>query len=355
MATISVVLSTRDRASHAEVHIGCAFPRAGTCRVGRRTCSWSITPRPTIRRRYCRTFHWPGVPTKVLTVPDGGQPAPRIEAVACARGDVLLFLDDDVVPPEDWIHRMCAPIVDGAADAVGGGVAIAGSVKEEWTRPEHEEWFASTAHWEASREPMLVGANMAIARRVFDTIGGFDEDLRSAPDSAFSLRLVNAGFRLVLRHDIVMMHYLNPTRLTRLGIERQAELRGDAQAFFVHHFGSRHVLLPRLRGMIAAARLRRYRRRNPPVADDVMHAEMKLMQDAAYWPHDRRQRVRPPRYRTDPRAEGLRHRGPWRGPSGAATEQPRRFRLALVTPNFPGGSDQRPGGMATYAARSRRH
>jgi GT2 family glycosyltransferase len=173
-----------------------------------------------------REFQWPEVPVEYLHVGQPGVARGQNAALRRARGRVIMFLDDDVRVPDNWLARLSQPIFAGDADAVGGGVAIAGQVRPSWIRPEHEEWLASTAVWEPTREPVLVGANMAIGRHVFRAIGGFDEDLGWAPDTAFSYRLVAVGFRLVLRHDIVMEHWVEANRFTRAGLARPAMARG---------------------------------------------------------------------------------------------------------------------------------
>jgi glycosyltransferase involved in cell wall biosynthesis len=251
-----------------------------------------------------REFRWAGVAVRRLHVAEPGIARSQNTAIGQARGRVLLFLDDDVRPPQDWLAQLSEPVLSGQADAVGGGIVIPEQVKPPWARPEHEEWLASTAHWERTREPVLVGANMAISRHVFAALGGFDEDLSFAPDTMYSYRLVAAEFRLVLRHDIVTEHHVEPFRFTRAGLTRQAAMRAEFHAFEMRHWSNWQPRFPRLRWLRARWRLARHRAGlvGPLTDENLALAEMRLIQEVAFWPAFIRRRNEPFRYA----AEGAR-------------------------------------------------
>ena len=241
-----------------------------------------------------RDFQWPGVAVHRLHVPERGLARSQNAALRQARGRVILFLDDDVRAPENWLTALSEPVLAGDADAVGGGVVIPEQLKPSWIRPEHEEWLASTAHWEATREPVLIGSNMAIGRHVFRAIGGFDEDLAFAIDTMFSYRLVAAGFKLVIRHDIIVEHWVEAKRFTRAGLEAQARLRAELQAFPVRHWEDRRYSFPYFRWLDAKLRLAMHRATQGRLTDaNLTLPEMRMMQRAAFWPAYLRRRNEP--------------------------------------------------------------
>ena len=101
----------------------------------------------------------------------------RNTGVAASSGDVIVFLDDDAYAEPEWLERLLAPMADSTVAGVGG-----------WIIPHWEsafaDWFPETFYWilgcsyaglpesnHAIRNP--IGANMAISRRVFSSVGGF--------------------------------------------------------------------------------------------------------------------------------------------------------------------------------------
>jgi glycosyltransferase involved in cell wall biosynthesis len=231
-----------------------------------------------------RDFQWPGVVIHRLRVAEAGLARSQNTALRRARGRVVMFLDDDVRAPENWLAELSEPVLSGEADAVGGGVVVAEQVKPSWIRPEHEEWLASTVHWEPAREPVLIGSNMAIGRHVFRAIGGFDEDLGYAIDTMFSYRLVAAGFKLLLRHDITVEHWVEAKRATRAGLEKQARLRAEFQAFAVRHWEGRRFSFPYLRWLGAKLRLAIHRATRGRLTDaNLALPEMRMLQRVSFW------------------------------------------------------------------------
>ena len=63
-----------------------------------------------------------GIP-RVESEPVLGVASARNRALDKATGEVLLWTDDDVRLPRDWIEKMVTPIQQGRMDAVAGGCA----------------------------------------------------------------------------------------------------------------------------------------------------------------------------------------------------------------------------------------
>ena len=105
----------------------------------------------------------------------------RNSGIAAARGEVLVFLDDDAVAAPDWLEKLAATYHQP------GVIAVGGAIEPSW-RVDRPGWFPDEFNWVVgctyrgmprSTTPVrnLIGANMSFRRRVFEDIGGFRNEM----------------------------------------------------------------------------------------------------------------------------------------------------------------------------------
>jgi glycosyltransferase involved in cell wall biosynthesis len=115
----------------------------------------------------------------------------RNRAVAEARGEIIVFGDDDILVEPDWLAQITVPLLADAAarriGAVGGEVVpVFPDGLPDWVR----EWHAPLAFrpdvgpLDAKHSPM--GANLAFPRWVFERLGLFHTALDRAAGNYFS-------------------------------------------------------------------------------------------------------------------------------------------------------------------------
>lgn len=149
----------------------------------------------------------------------------RNRAIAEARGEIILFADDDILVEPDWLRRIAEPFDrdrDGRIGAVGGEVVpVFPDGLPAWVA----DWHSPLAFRKdagplgPSQNPM--GANLAIPRRVFARVGQFHTALDRSGGSYFSggdtdmvRRIRAAGFEVWFAPAAAVRHQMPASRTT---------------------------------------------------------------------------------------------------------------------------------------------
>lgn len=150
----------------------------------------------------------------------------RNRAIAEARGEVIVFGDDDILVQPDWLAQMAVPLLADAASrrigAVGGEVVpVFPDGLPDWVR----EWHAPLAFrpdagpLEARHSPM--GANLAFPAWVFEKLGRFHTALDRAAGNYFSggdsemiRRVRAAGLEVWFAPAAAVQHQMPASRTT---------------------------------------------------------------------------------------------------------------------------------------------
>jgi glycosyltransferase involved in cell wall biosynthesis len=207
-------------------------------------------------------------PVRHILEPRTGQCYARNRGLSEARGEVMLFTDDDVKVPENWIEGMCAAIVAGEADGLAGGVVLADHLKGR--AAEYEHWFAGTKGLSGESPGRFVGANMAFGRHVLERVSGFDVELGPGAlgfhdETLFAMQLQEAGYRIRGALNVEVVHHFDESRLSRAGLLGIAARIGRSDAYLHYHWLHEEVepgdgRAPRLKlGLIAGRILGRHR------------------------------------------------------------------------------------------------
>ena len=160
--------------------------------------------------------------------PKQGLSHARNHGISVARGDVILFTDDDVLPEPDWVQR----IVDGMAatgcDACGGFIApIWECSPPSWLTDRFHGFLAVRAGRNDTfaigpEDELPYGANMAFVRSVFERFGPFDVTrgrkgsvLASGEDGELFERIRSSGGRIMFFGDARVHHAVEAFRLDK--------------------------------------------------------------------------------------------------------------------------------------------
>ena len=175
----------------------------------------------------------------------------RNTGAIAAKGDLVVYTDDDVVITPNWLERLIMAFDDDDVMAVTGLVLPAELETEaqyifekDWSfgrgymRIDFGEAFFNRHRkqgcpaWEVG-----AGANMAFRKQIFDEIGLFDERLDvgaagCSGDSEYWYRILAAGWRCRYEPSAVVFHYHRRT-FEGLANQLQAYMRGHVTALFV--------------------------------------------------------------------------------------------------------------------------
>ena len=130
-----------------------------------------------------------------------------------AKGDVLLFLDDDMLVTEEWITQKVQALRLPRVAVVGA--RMPGKSRSFFSRCVD---YTNCCYYQHRRVmDMPVGAgSMAVYKTLFQRVGGFDETLRSGEDIDFCYRVHKLGYRTVYRPEIVVTHNHSNDTLRKL-------------------------------------------------------------------------------------------------------------------------------------------
>ena len=157
--------------------------------------------------------------------PKQGLDHARNRAITEARGDIIVFGDDDILVQPDWLAQMAVVLLADTARRIG---AVGGEVipvfpdgLPDWVR----EWHAplafrpDTGPLEARHSPM--GANLAFPRWVFTELGPFHTALDRSAGNYFSggdaemiRRVRAAGFKVWFSAAAAVQHQMPASRTT---------------------------------------------------------------------------------------------------------------------------------------------
>lgn len=146
---------------------------------------------------------------KVIRKAQGGAASARNAGLQAAAGDLILLLDADDVFTSGAVSAMYDAILQSSADAVF-------AMAEDFISPElTDQQKAELKPRPAAYAGVLPGCSL-IRRSVFDTIGLFDDTMRSGETVAWQMKLRDAGIKTAQIPTVTLRRRLHLTNTGRL-------------------------------------------------------------------------------------------------------------------------------------------
>jgi GT2 family glycosyltransferase len=143
----------------------------------------------------------------VRTDTNHGPAAARNLGARHARGEYLAFIDDDCLPPPDWLQKLRVLLEAVPGSMVGGPIVSGnpGSLCSAASVTILDTVFRDYNH-DYRNARFLTAANLALSAERFSQIGGFDTAFRTSEDREFCARWLRKGFPLLYAPEAVMVH-----------------------------------------------------------------------------------------------------------------------------------------------------
>jgi glycosyltransferase involved in cell wall biosynthesis len=141
-----------------------------------------------------------------------GPAAARNLGIKHAMGEIIIFLDDDVVPEPELVYEHLQIHARGENQVVLGPMLTPPGIRlSPWTQWEQEMLMKQynamqNGEWQPTARQFYTG-NSSIARHHLITSGGFDTTFRRAEDVELAYRLESIGVRFIYQQKAIGYHY----------------------------------------------------------------------------------------------------------------------------------------------------
>ncbi|MEN9626304.1 MAG: hypothetical protein RL557_632 [archaeon] len=180
-----------------------------------------------------------------VVVIKGGNPSMnRNKGIAQARGEYVVFLDDDAIIKEDYLKKIDSFLETHPAIDVVGGPQLTPDEDDFFARISGYALSSRFGAWKLANrydlmkehldadETALTSANLVCKKKVVDRVK-FDETLFPGEDPKFIEDVKKAGFRVAYTPTFILYHKRRPTfRLLIKQIFNYGKVRPAKESFF---------------------------------------------------------------------------------------------------------------------------
>ena len=161
-----------------------------------------------------------------------------------ARGEILVYIDDDVLCPPGWLTAMMTPYQDQQVAMVAGKVVLHfEETPPAWLPPFHG--LLSALDWGDTARAVSpygtpVGCNMSVRKKVLFEVGGFNPDgfgdrslihLRGDGECGLAHKIHEAGYLVWYAPEAMLEHRVPSTRMTPQYVEWRSAIGGIEDAY----------------------------------------------------------------------------------------------------------------------------
>jgi glycosyltransferase involved in cell wall biosynthesis len=179
--------------------------------------------------------------------PRQGQSHARNRGLKIARGEIVAFTDDDVIPEKTWVAKIVMAVDHHHVDGIGGRTLPKWEAPvPRWLKGNPHIWwcialldsekFASLSWPEVKGGAQIWGANMAFKRSLFHDVGCFNtgfgnvgNKLYRGEETELIRRALQKGKKLVYDPQLTVYHRIDANRMTKKFFRKVAFDSGETQ------------------------------------------------------------------------------------------------------------------------------
>ena len=168
-------------------------------------------------------------PIRFISIREKNRQYAKNIGISMAKGDIISFLDDDVILSEDWLTEIVKPYEDKTVGGVGGRVLPYGTPADSYveiSKKDVGKVFTNglvIGNFDLPADDMIevdsfIGCNMSFRRDLLLAVGGFDENYLGTgyrDDTDLCLRIRKLGYRLIYNPKALVWHKFRGKKLDR--------------------------------------------------------------------------------------------------------------------------------------------
>lgn len=153
-----------------------------------------------------------GAPVRVLRQENAGPAAARNRGAATAKGPILIFIDNDIIAPPDFIRQHVQTLRENPDCWIVGRLKHPDQLRSTPFGRYRDRLFESFHHLHppdrVSECAGMSTANLSLHKNEFERLGGFDESftIASSEDWELAYRARQSGIRVLYHPQIVVLH-----------------------------------------------------------------------------------------------------------------------------------------------------
>jgi glycosyltransferase involved in cell wall biosynthesis len=194
-------------------------------------------------------------PVCYIHEPRNGLHHARHAGARAANGEVIIYIDDDVICPPGWLAAMVKPFENKNVAMVAGKVVLQYEVSPPYWLLQFSSFLSAFDCGNEARalEPYAsaVGCNMAVRKNALFEMGGFNPDgfgdrtlirYRGDGECGLARKFYDAGLRVWYDPDAWLEHRVPTKRMTINYIEERAANSGIEAVYRIYRYQLPHPL-----------------------------------------------------------------------------------------------------------------